>query len=73
MAVVGMPDPALGERVRACIILKEPGSMSADDVRAYLKDKLAKYKIPERVDFMDAFPRNPTGKILKHQLKSMGL
>jgi len=73
VAVVGMPDPALGERVRACIILKEPGSMSADDVRVYLQDKLAKYKIPERVDFMDAFPRNPTGKILKHQLKKMGL
>ncbi len=55
------------------LFVKEPGSMSADDVRVYLQDKLAKYKIPERVDFMDAFPRNPTGKILKHQLKKMGL
>jgi long-chain acyl-CoA synthetase len=69
VAVVGFPDTALGERVRACIILKEPGSMTADEVRAYLQDKIAKYKIPERVDFMDAFPRNPTGKILKHKLK----
>lgn len=71
VAVVGMPDSALGERVRACIVLKEPGSMSEEEVRRYLEDKLAKYKIPEKVDFMEDFPRNPTGKILKHQLKTM--
>lgn len=67
--MVGAPDSALGERVRACIILKEPDSMTGDEVRTYLQDKIAKYKIPEIVDLMDAFPRNPTGKILKHQLK----
>ncbi len=71
VAVIGAPDPALGERVRACIILKEPGSMSAEEVRAYLQDKIAKYKLPEIVDFMRVFPRNPTGKILKQQLKKM--
>lgn len=69
VAVVGAPDPALGERVRACVILKQPGSMTADELRDYLGDKLAKYKIPEIVDFMETFPRNPTGKILKQQLK----
>jgi acyl-CoA synthetase (AMP-forming)/AMP-acid ligase II len=42
---------------------QEPGSMTADEVRAYLQDKIAKYKLPEVVDFMDAFPRNPTGKV----------
>ncbi len=70
VAVVGTPDPALGERVRACIILKEPGTMTEEEVRSYLADKIAKYKIPESVTFMDQFPRNPTGKILKHQLKT---
>jgi long-chain acyl-CoA synthetase len=70
VAVVGQPDPALGERVRACIVLKEPGSMRAEEVRDYLQDKIAKYKIPETVTFMESFPRNPTGKILKHQLKN---
>ncbi|RJQ65325.1 MAG: long-chain fatty acid--CoA ligase [Desulfobacteraceae bacterium] len=69
VAVVGTPDPALGERVRACIVLKEPGSMTAEEVRSYLQDKVAKYKIPEVVDFMKQFPRNPTGKVLKHELK----
>lgn len=69
VAVVGAPDPALGERVRACIILNEGETMTAEEVKEYLKDRIAKYKIPEFVDFMSEFPRNPTGKILKQDLK----
>jgi len=71
VAVIGVSDPALGERVRACIILKEPGSMTSDEVKEYLKLRLAKYKVPEFVEFMTEFPRNPTGKILKNDLKKM--
>ena len=70
VAVVGQPDPALGERVKACIILKEPGTMTAQEVKDYLSDKIAKYKIPEFVEFYDDFPRNPTGKVLKNELKN---
>jgi acyl-CoA synthetase (AMP-forming)/AMP-acid ligase II len=44
--------------------------MSADEVKEYLADKLAKYKLPEFVEFMADFPRNPTGKILKQKLKN---
>lgn len=69
VAVVGQPDPALGERVKACIILKEPGIMTAEEVKEYLRDKIAKYKLPELVEFYDDFPRNPTGKVLKNELK----
>ncbi len=69
VAVVGAPDPALGERVRACVILNEGETMTAEEVKEYLKDRIAKYKIPEFVDFMSEFPRNPTGKILKQDLK----
>ncbi len=68
-AVVGAPDPALGERVRACIILQDGCTMTDEEVRDYLADKLAKYKLPEFVEFMADFPRNPTGKILKQDLK----
>jgi long-chain acyl-CoA synthetase len=71
VAVIGAPDPALGERVRACIVLHEGASMTAEEVREYLQDKIAKYKLPEYVEFMDRFPRNPTGKILKQDLKKM--
>ncbi|MBI4765351.1 MAG: AMP-binding protein [Deltaproteobacteria bacterium] len=69
VAVVGAPDPALGERVRACIVLHPSYSMTAEEVREYLSDKIAKYKLPEIVDFMPDLPRNPTGKIMKHELK----
>lgn len=71
VAVIGAPDPALGERVRACIILKDTCTMTEDEVKEYLQDKLAKYKLPEFVEFMKSFPRNPTSKILKQELKKM--
>lgn len=69
VAVVGTPDPALGERVRVCIVLHEPDSLTLEEIQEYLSDKIAQYKIPESVCFMKEFPRNPTGKILKQQLK----
>ncbi len=71
VAVVGAPDPALGERVAVGIVLKEPGSMTAEEVRDFLSDKIAKYKIPELVKFMAELPKNPTGKILKQDMKKM--
>jgi len=71
VAVIGAPDPALGERVRACIVLNETCTMTEEEVKAYLQDKLAKYKVPEFIEFMQDFPRNPTGKILKQDLKKL--
>ena len=70
VAVVGQPDPGLGERCKACIVLKEPGTMTAQDVKDYLKDKIAKYKLPEIVDFYDDFPHNATGKVMKKELRN---
>lgn len=69
VAVIGAQDSSLGERVRACIILNEGCTMTAEEVKEYLQDKIAKYKLPEFVEFMADFPRNPTGKILKQELK----
>lgn len=68
-AVVGVPDPALGERVKVCIIPREQGALTAEEIKQFLADKIAKYKIPEYVVFMTSFPLNPTGKILKDELK----
>ncbi len=69
VAVIGAPDPALGERVRACIVLKDACTMTEEEVKDFLKDKIAKYKLPEFVEFMSEFPRNPTGKIMKKELR----
>lgn len=71
VAVIGAPDKDLGERVRACIILNGSYTMTKDEVKEYLQDKIAKYKLPEFVEFMKDFPRNPTGKILKQELKKL--
>ncbi len=71
VAVVGASDPSLGERVRACIVLVEGCTMTPEEVKEYLADKIAKYKIPEFFEFMENFPRNPTGKVLKQDLKKM--
>lgn len=69
VAVLGHPDEALGERVKAVIELSSPNALTAEDVKAYLADKIAKYKIPEIVEFTEALPRNPTGKVLKRMLR----
>lgn len=69
--VIGAPDPALGERVRACIILNKGCSLTSEEVKGYLRERIAKYKVPEFVEFMDDFPRNPTGKVMKNELKKI--
>ncbi len=71
VAVIGIPDEALGERVKAFILLAEPGALTEEDVIAILKDKIAKYKIPEVVEFVADLPRNPTGKIMKKELRRL--
>jgi long-chain acyl-CoA synthetase len=69
VAVVGVPDEIMGERIKACVIPRVPGSLAAQDVKDYLKDKIAKYKIPEYVEFLDDLPRNANGKVTKAALK----
>lgn len=69
-AVIGVPNASHGEEVKA-IIAKKPGfeSVTAEDIIAYAREKLAAYKYPRVVVFMDALPKGPTGKILKRALR----
>ena len=70
VAVVGVPDDALGERVKAVLeVSKQNSLLTPDAVKKYLSNKLADYKIPEIIEFMEQIPRNPTGKILKTKLR----
>ncbi len=68
-AVIGKPDDRLGEEVVAVIVAREGAELSADDVIAYTKERLAAYKYPREVRFIDALPKTPTGKILKADLR----
>lgn len=69
-AVVGRPDLAKGETVHAFVSLKLGQSLTEEEVMARLKDKLAKYKLPESVKIVPEIPVGPTGKILKREIKS---
>ncbi len=70
-AVLGLPDHRLGERVVA-VIEPEPGvTVSADALAAHTRENLARYKVPERFVFVEAFPRNAMGKIERTQLPAL--
>jgi acyl-CoA synthetase (AMP-forming)/AMP-acid ligase II len=69
VAVVGVPDSVFGEEVKAYVTLKPDKVATVDDLKAHCKGVLADYKVPRYVDFIDDFPRNPTGKILKKELR----
>ena len=67
-AVVGMPDELYGEAVKACIVCKSGSSVSAEELQRCCRQRLAEYKVPTVVEFLDELPKGPTGKILKRLL-----
>jgi fatty-acyl-CoA synthase len=69
VAVIGLPDPHWVEAVTAVIVLKTGQSLSEDDVMAYCRTHMASFKSPKRVVFADALPKNPSGKLLKRELR----
>jgi non-ribosomal peptide synthetase component E (peptide arylation enzyme) len=67
-AIVGVPDPRLGERNCLCVIPRPGQSLSLEEVVGYLKDGVATYKLPETMEVFDELPFTPTGKIQRHVL-----
>ena len=68
-AVVGVPDPEWGETLRAFIVVRQGETVSETEVIEYCRRGLADFKRPRKVTFLDELPRNPTGKILKRELR----
>jgi fatty-acyl-CoA synthase len=68
-AVIGLPDPYWSEAVTAVVVPMPGEIIQADEVIAFCKQELAGFKVPKRVVIMQALPRNPSGKILKSQLR----
>jgi acyl-CoA synthetase (AMP-forming)/AMP-acid ligase II len=69
VAVIGVPDERWGETVKAVVSLKPDTEATEDELIAYCREHLAHYKCPTSVDVLEALPRNPTGKILKRDLR----
>ena len=67
-AIVGAPDPRLGEKNCLCVILKEGANLTLEDVVSFLKGRVADYKLPEALVVMNDFPMTPTGKIRRPEL-----
>jgi long-chain acyl-CoA synthetase len=72
VAVVGAPHEELGEEVTAVVAMKEGESATEEEIVSFAKERVAAYKYPRRVVFMEELPKNATGKILKRELARIG-
>ena len=71
VAVYGIAHPNWGEAVEAAVVLKQGQTLEVEEITAFARQHLAGYKVPRSVRFLDALPRNPSGKILKRELRTL--
>ncbi|MBR4023027.1 MAG: AMP-binding protein [Ruminococcus sp.] len=67
--VIGVPDKAYGEEIMACIVLKDGEEATVEDMKQYALERLAKHKVPRYIAFVEGFPMNAAGKILKYKMR----
>ena len=67
--VIGVPDKDYGEEIMACIVLNDGEESTEEEIKQYVLDHMAKHKVPKYVDFVDGFPMNAAGKILKYKMR----
>jgi long-chain acyl-CoA synthetase len=68
-AVIGVPDTVFGEEVAASVVLRRGANASADEIREFVKERVAAYKYPRHIWFADALPKGGTGKVLKREIQ----
>ena len=68
---LGVDDQEFGARLRAFVVKQKDSSIDEDAIKVYVREHLARYKVPREVIFLDELPRNPTGKILKRELRKI--
>jgi acyl-CoA synthetase (AMP-forming)/AMP-acid ligase II len=68
-AAIGVEDEDFGQRLRAFVVLERGKHATADELQAYVKANLARFKVPREVVFLRELPRNATGKVLKRELR----
>ncbi|MBI5568953.1 MAG: long-chain fatty acid--CoA ligase [Desulfomonile tiedjei] len=69
--VIGVPDQYSGERIKAFVVLKDGQTATSEEIIAYCKENLVKYKVPKYVEFVETLPKSAVGKILRKELKKM--
>jgi fatty-acyl-CoA synthase len=67
--VIGVPDKQYGEEIMACVILKAGEELTADELRDYIRSHMAKHKTPRYIEFVQEFPMNAAGKIMKYKMR----
>ena len=70
VAVIGVPDDKWGEGVKALIVAAAGATVDPADVIAWARARIAAYKVPKSIEFIDALPRNPSGKVLRRELRA---
>jgi acyl-CoA synthetase (AMP-forming)/AMP-acid ligase II len=70
VAVIGIPSEKWGEEVKAIVALKPGAAQDPDSIVAWARERIAAYKVPKSVDFIAVLPRNPSGKILRRELRA---
>ncbi|MCE7884663.1 MAG: long-chain fatty acid--CoA ligase, partial [Actinobacteria bacterium ATB1] len=70
VTVIGVPDEEYGEAVCAVVVPAGDTCPSADSLREWARDKLASYKLPRRVEVVEELPRNPSGKVLRREVRA---
>ena len=71
VCVVGIKDKTWGQAVSAAIVLEKNAKLSASDLRNFLKNKLARYKIPKKILFVDELPKTELGKVIKEKIAEL--